>query len=72
MKDNYYANEPALDDGDFDPDLNDEFDEDDGLDECGQVPDGGCAMAGTEYCDFECPFRDEDLFDDEDGDEDGE
>ncbi len=28
--------------------------------ECGQLPDhlgGGCQSAGTEYCDFECPFR---------------
>ena len=27
--------------------------------ECGIVPgDGGCQLAGTEHCDFECPFRD--------------
>ncbi len=28
--------------------------------ECGLLPPhlgGGCQMAGTEYCDFECPFR---------------
>lgn len=24
--------------------------------ECGQMPDGSCSQAGTEYCDFECPF----------------
>jgi hypothetical protein len=32
------------------------------MQECGKVPaaEGGCLMAGTEYCDFECPFRDED------------
>lgn len=30
------------------------------MDECGQMPDGGCSLAGTEYCDFECPFRDDD------------
>jgi len=32
------------------------------MQECGKVPaaQGGCLMAGTEYCDFECPFRDED------------
>ena len=31
------------------------------LEECGKVPaaGGGCLMAGTEYCDFDCPFRDE-------------
>lgn len=30
--------------------------------ECGRLPDhlgGGCQLAGTEYCDFDCPFRDE-------------
>ncbi len=26
-------------------------------DECGRF-DGGCMLAGTEHCDFECPFRD--------------
>lgn len=29
--------------------------------ECGQLPahlGGGCQLAGTEHCDFECPFRD--------------
>jgi hypothetical protein len=25
---------------------------------CGQLPDGTCMLAGSEYCDFECPFRD--------------
>lgn len=24
--------------------------------ECGQQRDGSCTMAGSEYCDFECPF----------------
>lgn len=24
--------------------------------ECGRMPDGSCTMAGSEYCDFECPF----------------
>jgi hypothetical protein len=30
-------------------------------DECGRLPEdigGGCQLAGTEHCDFECPFRD--------------
>lgn len=26
------------------------------LDECGQDRSGACSLAGTEYCDFECPF----------------
>jgi hypothetical protein len=26
--------------------------------ECGQTPDGGCQLAGSEQCEFECPFRD--------------
>ena len=44
----------------FDDD--DEVTEEDALDylreECGQTPDGGCLLAGSEQCDFECPFRD--------------
>lgn len=39
------------------------------LEECGQVPEGGCLMAGTEYCDFECPYRDINLFRDNEEDE---
>jgi len=27
------------------------------MDECGQDGDGNCSMAGTEYCDWECPFN---------------
>jgi uncharacterized protein YggL (DUF469 family) len=26
------------------------------MDECGQDRNGHCSMAGTEYCDWECPF----------------
>jgi len=33
---------------------------DDGMDECGMLPDGTCMLAGTEHCDFECKYRDED------------
>jgi hypothetical protein len=29
---------------------------DDLLEECGRMGDGYCTQAGTEYCDFECPF----------------
>lgn len=40
----------------MDADAND----DDALDylegECGQDRNGSCSMAGTEYCDWECPF----------------
>jgi hypothetical protein len=28
--------------------------------ECGELPEdlgGGCSHAGSEYCEFECPFR---------------
>lgn len=31
------------------------------VEDCGQLPrhlGGGCQLAGTEFCDFECPFRD--------------
>lgn len=28
------------------------------IDDCGIGPDGSCRLAGTEHCDFECPFRD--------------
>lgn len=31
------------------------------MQDCGQDNEGFCSLLGTEYCDFECPFRD-DLF----------
>jgi hypothetical protein len=37
----------------------DEFEE--AVQECGLLPahlGGGCMNAGTEHCDFDCPFRD--------------
>lgn len=38
---------------------NDDWSDDDAvdylMDECGDTGDG-CTMAGTEYCDWECPF----------------
>jgi hypothetical protein len=47
----------------FDDDDGDPFDELDELDmDCGLADDGQCSQAGTEYCDFECPYRDSDLF----------
>lgn len=27
-------------------------------DECGRLTNGTCMFAGTEHCDFECPYRD--------------
>jgi hypothetical protein len=39
-----------------------EFDElEEAIEECGILPPhlgGGCTLAGTEHCDFDCPFRD--------------
>ncbi len=29
------------------------------LNKCGFIPDRGCSKAGSEDCDFECPFRDD-------------
>jgi hypothetical protein len=48
---------------DYGEEYRDEYE--DALEDCGQVPHlgGGCLNAGTEYCDFECPFRDELLSD---------
>lgn len=28
------------------------------LDGCGRLPDGTCMLAGTEFCDWDCPFSD--------------
>ncbi len=30
--------------------------------DCGLMADGQCSMAGTEDCDWECPWRDSELF----------
>ncbi len=47
---------------DRDPEFNDEPDFDDEMDEqdfdCGFAPGYGCQLAGTEDCDFDCPYRD--------------
>ena len=38
-------------------DIDDEEDEfERAMDECGQMHGGGCMLAGTEFCDWECPF----------------
>ena len=38
----------------------DMIDEDDGIDdmadECRMLSDGTCLLAGTEFCDWECPY----------------
>lgn len=40
-----------------------QWDDDDEMDEaemnCGELPEGGCSLAGTEYCDWSCPFSDD-------------
>lgn len=41
------------------PEDDDELDR--ALEECGRLPEdlgGGCQLAATEHCDFDCPFRD--------------
>lgn len=49
----------------FDWEDNDDYDDDDvflvedGQFDCGFVTGEGCSMAGTEDCDFDCPYRDE-------------
>lgn len=47
MKDNYdhYADEFVNDDDEFET-----YD-------CGWMPGGGCSKAGTEECDWMCPFN---------------
>ncbi|TWU22481.1 hypothetical protein Pla52o_35370 [Novipirellula galeiformis] len=38
----------------------DECQEDRLIDDCGRLPDhlgGGCSMAGSEHCDWDCPLR---------------
>jgi hypothetical protein len=52
-----YTPEPdeIADDGFYD-DEEDDFDEDLSFD-CGERPDGGCDFAGSEYCDWMCPYH---------------
>ena len=42
---------------DFDDRDDQERDEDDALANCSRMSDGWCGQAGSEYCEFECPFR---------------
>ena len=50
-----------MNDDDFDDDF-DELDEDDPADDCMLMDDGQCMAAGSEWCDFECPYRDSERF----------
>ncbi|KYC42102.1 hypothetical protein WA1_19065 [Scytonema hofmannii PCC 7110] len=43
---------------DDDEDDEDEFLEDEEEFDCGFMPGEGCLLAGTEDCDFECPYSD--------------
>ncbi len=46
--------DPDADDEDALDDLEDALD--DLMGECGKGPSGSCSLAGTEYCDWNCPF----------------
>lgn len=47
------------DDDDYTPDPWQEA-----MDECGLDSTGACGLAGSEHCDFECPFNGADVDDD--------
>lgn len=51
----------AVDDEDDDYDGADDYDRDDAFEdalaECGMTEDGDCMLAGSEYCDFQCPIN---------------
>jgi hypothetical protein len=49
------ADETIFDDDDDEEDF-------DPADECMLGPDGQCGLAGSEWCDFECPLRDSEFF----------
>lgn len=53
---------PAYDDLDYDQDDDDGLYGFDPADECMLGPDGQCGAAGSEWCDFECPYRDSEMF----------
>lgn len=57
------------DDDEFDGHHEDDCEEvdelEEALEECGLLPvelGGGCTLAGTEHCDFDCPLRDDEEF----------
>ncbi len=42
-----------------DEDCDGDFDDDEEYGDCGEDrTNGGCSLAGSEECDFECPYRD--------------
>lgn len=46
------------DDEDYFDDLEYEIDElEEAMQNCSKMRNGSCLQAGSEYCDFECPFR---------------
>lgn len=55
---------PQLAANDEDDHLNDcvcdDDDDDDSEDDmnCGELPEGGCSLVGTEWCDWSCPYSD--------------
>lgn len=54
--------DPTPDDHYFEDDDEPEEIEDDWEMSCSLGRDGQCGNAGTEWCDFECPLRDSELF----------
>lgn len=60
-EDDYFAD----DDGGWCGDCGDcEYCWDEQMADCGMQADGGCNLAGTEYCDWDCRMRElEDLYD---------
>lgn len=50
-EDEFFDCDDDGDDDDFDP-----------ADDCMLMDDGQCMAAGSEWCDFECPYRDSELF----------
>lgn len=44
--------------GDGPEDYEHDEDADEWFDRCARLRDGTCMLAGSEECDFECPFRD--------------
>lgn len=55
----YWWDDGDIDDEDDDDIDHEPFEETFGMDECGfDLANGGCLLAGSEDCDFECPYRD--------------
>lgn len=55
VDDDYNDDDHSWDYDDSDDD-NEEDELERAMDECGQIRGGGCMLAGTEFCDWECPF----------------